>query len=116
MAYQYVAENGSQFVVECEGRDKSGQRIIRFLIVERLMVRDVKEVERHLKSRMGFQRLPRALHENWYLPRWHQGVDVPFPHYSFPFYASSLHSDTDGFQPIKVPTYYSLLPFFFCLN
>jgi hypothetical protein len=65
--------------------------------------------------------LLRALDKEWYLPRGHQGDNVPFPYYSFPFFESSpssnsFISESDATTvPDKLSTHFSFLQYFFCL-
>jgi hypothetical protein len=69
----FVAENEREIVAECVGRDEQGNRIIRYLVVEKGLV----------DRSWTVCRLPRALGEDWYISHGSMGVEVPVPYFLF---------------------------------
>ena len=114
LVLRFIAENDGELVAECLGRNESGGRITRFLVV------DKHWVDRSMANPHG-AKLPRALDEKWYMPWGRQGDNVPFPYYSFPFFESSDPShfsiddsiDTASDKPFS---YFPFLQYFFCIN
>ena len=113
LVLRFIAENDGELVAECLGRNELGGRITRFLVV------DKHWVDRSMAIPHG-AKLPRALDEEWYMPRGRQGDTVPFPYYSFPFFESSDPSidnsniDTASDKPFS--SYFPFLQYFFCIN
>lgn len=105
----FVAENEKEVVAECVGRDIWGNRIIRFLVLEKGIV----------DRSWTFWRLPRALGEDWYMSCGRMGVEVPVPYSLFPFSDSILStslpvSDGDKCQnPLSTSSILS--SFFWCV-
>ena len=118
---RFVAENCDEVVAEGVGRDESGCRIVRFLVVDKCWLDGSEDLILDADGRVSNWTLPRALDKEWYLPRGYQGDNVPFPHYSFPFFESSpfsnsFISDSDATTvPDKLSTHFSFLQYFFCL-
>jgi len=86
---RFVAENERDIVAECVGRDEQGNRIIRYLVVEKGLV----------DRSWTIWRLPKALGEDWYMSRGRMGVEVSVPYFLFPFsdsISSSSFSMSDG--------------------
>ena len=62
---RFVAENERDIVAECVGRDEQGNRIIRYLVMEKGLV----------DRSWTIWRLPKALGEDWYMSRGRMGVE-----------------------------------------
>ena len=85
----FVAENEREIVAECVGWHEQGNRIIRYLVVEKGLV----------DRSWTIWRLPKALGEDWYMSRGSMGVEVSVPYFLFPFsdsISSSSFSMSDG--------------------
>src|SRR6202790_5870451 len=69
----FVAENEREIVAECVGRDEQGNRIIRYLVVEKGLV----------DRSWTIWKLPRALGGDWDMSCGRRGVEVSVPVFFF---------------------------------
>jgi len=101
---QYVAENSKELVVECAGWNIEGDKIVRYLVVDRSQVERLDTI---LVSLGGFtihQRLPAALPLGMYVPRGCRGNDLPLP---YPPILSQLHITYPLDLPSSSPSFSS---------
>jgi hypothetical protein len=105
----FVAENEREIVAECVGRDEQGNRIIRYLVVEKGLV----------DRSWTIWKLPRALGEDWYMSRGSMGVEVSVPYFLFPLSDSISSSSllvSDGNKGQNLSSTLSILSsFFWCV-
>ena len=105
----FVAENEREIVAECVGRDEQGNRIIRYLVVEKGLV----------DRSWTIWKLPRALGEDWYMSRGSMGVEVSVPYFLFPLSDSISSSSllvSDGNKGQNISSTLSILSsFFWCV-
>jgi hypothetical protein len=106
---RFVAENERDIVAECVGRDEQGNRIIRYLVMEKGLV----------DRSWTIWRLPRALGEDWYTSRGSMGVEVSVPYFLFPLSDSISSSSlpvSDGDKGQNPSSTLSILSsFFWCV-
>jgi len=105
----FVAENEREIVAECVGRDEQGNRIIRYLVVEKGLV----------DRSWTIWKLTRALDEDWYMSRGSMGVEVSVPYFLFPLSDSISSSSllvSDGNKGQNLSSTLSILSsFFWCV-
>jgi len=105
----FVAENEREIVAECVGWDEQGNRIIRYLVVEKGLV----------DRSWTIWKLPRALGEDWYMSRGSMGVEVSVPYFLFPLSDSISSSSllvSDGNKDQNLSSTLSILAsFFWCV-
>jgi len=105
----FVAENEREIVAECVGRDEQGNRIIRYLVVEKGLV----------DRSWTIWRLPKALGEDWYMSCGSMGVEVSVPYFLFPLSDSISSSSllvSDGNKDQNLSSTLSILAsFFWCV-
>jgi hypothetical protein len=79
LVIRFVAESSEDLVAECQGWNKLGGRIVRFLVVAKALVERPEDGSSSVSGGQIYRRLPPALGLDAYLPRGCCGNDLPLP-------------------------------------
>ena len=78
---RWVAENQVELVVECDGRDFMGRRVVRFLVFMRIRVRRPEDVVGVSEGHLRYRQYPIAMDSEEFMTRgrWVDELPVPGP-------------------------------------
>jgi hypothetical protein len=79
LVLRFVAESSEDLVAECQGWNKLGGRIVRFLVVVKVLVERPEDGSSSVLGGLIHRRLPPAPGPDVYLPRGCHGNYLPLP-------------------------------------